>query len=250
MPSSPTHPLETLRAAIPPVTDGVEGVVAQTGVISGTAFFPGGWGLWCTQEGQDMPAMPIGGIMIVGQDFDSERGFEASRLHRSELGLRSDGTYRSPTWRELVRLLTDVGVDLKECFFTNAYMGLRAGAKNTGRFPGASNKRYQESCRAFFLQQVAAMKPRLIITLGNWVPAFIAPLAAELDSWKASRTFTDIDQAGSLREGVVFSQETPACSVIALTHPRFRQLNVHRRSYAGHDGKLAEEQLLRDALQR
>lgn len=40
----------------------------------------------------------------------------------------------SPTWNNLIKLFEEAGVDLKKCFFSNVFMGLRDTEKMTGRF--------------------------------------------------------------------------------------------------------------------
>ncbi len=72
--------------------------------------------------------MPVGGVMVLGHDFYSEAGFR-------RFAKRGEST-KGPTWRNLLALLARVGIGPERCFFTNAYMGLRAGSRNTGRFPG------------------------------------------------------------------------------------------------------------------
>ncbi len=230
------HPLIALRELIPPVPAAVTGVVAQHGVIAGTAFFPGGWGLWGTQPDKPLPPMPTGGIMIVGQDFDSAKNFQNSLARGFEVRVEDDGCSddgRSVTWRALLALLHSSGIPLTDCFFTNAYMGLRASEGNTGRFPGSLHKDYKRSCQQFFLQQVATQEPRLIITLGTWVPQFLAPRAPELIPWRKARTFAQIDEAGALKSNVRFEGSTKACCVAALTHPSYRALNVRHRAFDG-----------------
>ena len=57
-----------------------KGVVAVLMPIPGTAFFPGGYGIWM-EDSEAAPCLPRGQIMIFGQDFNSvtvyQRAFEA-----------------------------------------------------------------------------------------------------------------------------------------------------------------------------
>src|SRR4051794_39404362 len=46
--------------------------------IVGTAFFPGGFGLWNPTGERPLPAFPTGGVMILGHDFHSEAGYRQS----------------------------------------------------------------------------------------------------------------------------------------------------------------------------
>ncbi|NBP03482.1 MAG: hypothetical protein EBU90_26005, partial [Proteobacteria bacterium] len=96
--------------------------------IRRTAFFPGGHGMWNPEA--KPTKFPFGGLMILGHDFHSQVEYQKS-LERGEEDLNG------PTWRNLIDVLTRADIDLKNCFFTNAYMGLRGGHETTGKFPGA-----------------------------------------------------------------------------------------------------------------
>jgi hypothetical protein len=58
--------------------------------------------------------------MILGHDFHSEAGYEASFKNGAE-------PVTQPTWRKLLEALKEADVPLEECFFINFYMGLRKG---------------------------------------------------------------------------------------------------------------------------
>lgn len=94
---------------VEPYPTGTEAVTTQ---LRGTAFFPGGAGLWREGPAGELPTMPCGGVMVVGQDF----GTKATFLRLMPLG----GEAESPTWRPLRVLLSKAGISLNECFFTNA----------------------------------------------------------------------------------------------------------------------------------
>jgi hypothetical protein len=79
------------------------GVVAVPEPIRGTAFFPGGLGLW--MEGEGAPEFPAGHIMVVGQDFNSSAVYERV----SKLGTEVD---TSATWRGLRGLLASSDVSV------------------------------------------------------------------------------------------------------------------------------------------
>ena len=110
--------------------------------------------------------MPIGGVMVLGHDFYSEAGYVRFLADRGE-------STRGPTWRNLLALFARVGLRPERCFFTNAYMGLRAGSANTGRFPGARDPGFVERFRLFLAEQIGAQQPRLVLTLGSHVPAVL-----------------------------------------------------------------------------
>ncbi|MEA2705024.1 MAG: uracil-DNA glycosylase [Actinomycetota bacterium] len=81
------------------------------------------------------------------------------------------------TWRNLYRVLDAADLDSRECFFTDAYVGLKAGDEPTGRFPGAGDSEFRAWCRSFLEDQIELMRPRVVATLGNDARRFVAALA-------------------------------------------------------------------------
>jgi hypothetical protein len=224
-----------------------EGVVGMPGRIRGTAFFPGGFGVWDIDGG----ASPIGrpSIMILGHDFHSETGYRKSFDRGGEVTIKDGRLVMGPTWHGLVQLLKSAHVDPAQCFFTNAYMGLREGDGTTGRFPGSTDPAFVDRCRTFLALQIQTMRPSAILTLGAWVPSFIAPLSPELKSWSKARALVDVDKIGPIIPNAHFPDATNlVCAVGALTHPSLRGPNVGRRCYDGVRGHTAELHLIRDVL--
>ena len=215
-------------------------VLAVPEQIQGTCFFPGGTGLWHGQA-ETIPEFPVGGVMVLGHDFHSVLGYERSRLGGSE-------NLRSPTWRQFVEFLARVPIALEHCFFTNAYMGLRAGAGTTGKFPGAASAQFVQACREFLLAQIAVQQPALILALGNYVPAFLAPLSPQLADWSRGN-FRDRDRRDiAIRSGACFTgSPLPACVVVSLLHPSFRPSNVRHRRWKELSSDDAEVALVREA---
>ena len=233
------HPVERLFRSLKTVEPYPEGVVPIPERLPGTAFFPGGMGLWHPNEG-DPPPMPIGGVMVLGHDFYSEAGFR-------RFVARGEST-KGPTWRNLLALLARVGLGPERCFFTNAYMGLRAGSQNTGRFPGARDPGFVGRCRDFLAEQLRAQKPRLVLTLGSHVPAVLAPLSKDLSPWLKAASLRAIDEAGHpLIPAARFAPGFDV-AVAALVHPSIRWASVLRRRYKGLSGDAAEVAILEDAL--
>lgn len=107
------HPVEYLFALLDQVKSYPAGVVHPWARIGWTAFFPGGSGLWGTVAHQPLPPMPVGGIMVLGHNFDCVDGFVYSLVHEGE-------NLKGPTWRTLRSVLQRAGVALETCFFTNA----------------------------------------------------------------------------------------------------------------------------------
>jgi hypothetical protein len=129
--------------------------------VDGTAFFPGGIGLWrgTQPHGAAPPHFPFHPIMILGHNFDKVAGLEASWVRGIEL-------MQGATWLVLRRYLEAATVDETECFFTNVFVGLQP-IKSPGKV--IAEEEYFVQCRAFLHRQIARVKPRLVATLG--IPA-------------------------------------------------------------------------------
>jgi len=241
--ASSLHAVEYLFTLLDDFGSYPEGVVKPADRLAGTAFFPGGAGLFGAAPGKPLPPMPDGGILVVGYNFDSEAGFARSLARSAE-------NVNGPTWRPLLAVLARANMDPRACFFTNAYMGLKAGRVATGEFPGARDADFVQRCRAFMLEQLRVTQPRLILTLGTHVPAFLAPLSPALNpTWSHVTSLLQLDtQNAALVPHARFHTVTHDVTVAALTHPSRRHINVTRRLYKGHQGDDAEAQLLHDAL--
>ena len=240
--SPQNHPVIKLFEALVSVLPYPAGVVAVPEQILATSFFPGGTGLWC-EDSNVIPPLPIGGIMVLGHDFHSEDGYNffLQNINKSK-------NLDTPTWRNLRDLFGDVEIDLKQCFFTNVYMGLRQGAYTTGSFPGAKDSDFVGRCEEFFIRQFKKQQPRLIIALGTNVPKFLAPLSPNLTSWKKSGGFKRIDEEKTaLITNVKFNNVDTECTIVSILHPSFRLSNVRHRKWEGLEGHQAEIALLSKA---
>jgi hypothetical protein len=260
------HPIDDLFATMAQVAPYPRGVVEAPERIPGISFFPGGPGLWGVKADLPLPAMPVGGIMVLGHNYDSEAGFkrtsergtevkEVSTHSANEAASRPEYKPCNPTWSGLWELLPSVPLPWEHCFFTNAYMGLREGRKATGRFPGSQDIGFVTRCRDFLRVQLLKQQPAVVLTLGAWVPAFVAELSEQLRPWRGIQSVPELDEveAGPVVHGVTFPNSGAAqCSVVALTHPSRRYLNVHRRrfklgtrTFEGHEAEVA---MVREAI--
>jgi uracil-DNA glycosylase len=239
------HSIEELFVLLDQLESYPDEVIPMPGCILGTAFFPGGLGLWNSNPNTSPHPVPVGGILIVGHNFDSEVGFQRS-LHQG--GENPNGA----TWRPLLAFLQQVGIAPEQCFFTNAYVGLRAGNRAMGAFAGARDPDFVRWCRSFLLKQLRVIQPRLILTLGAYVPRFLAPLSPELQTvWSKATGLRMLDeQEVALVYPCTFSGVLRPAAVVALTHPAYRRLNVKSRCYEDQQGEEAEQALVRAALRR
>lgn len=157
--------------------------------------------------------MPGGGVMVLGHDFHSRTRYDKSFALGGE-------PRNVPTWRNLLELLGAAGVEPKNCFFTNLYMGLRSGRRTTGVFPGASDAQFRRHRQDFFLSQLSVQRPRLVITLGIHVPPVIGDLSDQLEPWVDKRGIKHLDAVGARKTSVQFRGRTrpmrgtiTACSI-------------------------------------
>jgi uracil-DNA glycosylase len=121
-----------------------------------------------------------------------------------------------------------------------------------GAFPGARDHDFVCWCRTFLLERLQLMQPRLILSLGAYVPRFLAPLSPELRSiWSNVTRLTTLDERGAaLVYPSTFAGVQRPAAVVALTHPAYRPVNVKHRRYGSLEGDAAERALVTDALTR
>lgn len=218
-----------------------DGVVPVYERITGTSFFPGGDGLW--KHGHVNEDLKIGGVMIVGHNFDNISGFKKSLSMGTE-------PITCPTWRNIRKLLSDSEINIEDCFFTNVYVGLMDSESNVGVFPGSKSEVFKQQCIKLLEYQISEQRPSIILTLGSFVPPLIARLSIDLQEWL---TVDKISQLDSINKqfitGARFCGGDVISNVIALTHPAQRHLNVGRRKYGTFTGNDAEIAMLVKAAQ-
>ena len=235
------HPAKALWAVHHPPDGYPEGVLPVPEPIAGRAFFPGGYGQWMEDGATTLADFPVGGIMVLGHDFHSVKGYEESRRLGYERLTQS-------TWSNLRKLLDAAALPLHRCFFTNLYMGLRVGSA-TGVFPGAGDGAFVRHCTSFLLHQIAVQRPTLILTLGIHVPPVIGGLALALKPWASGRGLKHLDDVGPVKTGVrFFGIEDFATTAVALIHPSLRHASFRHRRFEGAIGAEAELAMLRRAM--
>jgi uracil-DNA glycosylase family 4 len=127
-------------------------------LIPGTAFFPGGTGVWQgdTCFGPIPEYFPDSPVMFVAHNFDSIGGYEASQ--------QKGGEVDSFFWQVLRQYLTAAGISAQDVYFTNALMGIKPGSA-LGNMPTVAG--YEEECRDFLIRQIEIVGPRAIVALGG-----------------------------------------------------------------------------------
>jgi hypothetical protein len=237
------NPAEELWELHSPDSGYPPGVLAVPTPIVGTAFFPGGFGLWNPSGRLPLPRFPIGGVMVLGHDFHSEEGYRESVDRGCESG-------NQPTWRNLLQLFQRVEILPEDCFFTNVFMGLRAGSETTGVFPGASNEAFVQHCKHFLLRQLETQRPSLVITLGITAPWILSSLSPQLFAW-AERPGLRYLNTNPVQGRVSFRGLPDFfTTVVAIIHPSLRSASLRHRTFQGLAGDAAEIGMLTEAKKR
>jgi hypothetical protein len=128
--------------------------------IEGTAFFPGGVGLWrgLRKNGPMPEYFPNHPVMMLAHNFDAELLFNGS-VHRG-IEKMDDGT-----WKGLLKYLAIAGLPHERCFFTNVFVGLKPGRKSRGPYEGSEE--HKKQCREFLKYQLRRTRPCLVAVLGT-----------------------------------------------------------------------------------
>jgi uracil-DNA glycosylase family 4 len=156
-------------------------------------------------------------ILVVGQDFGRMEDYQKAKLN-------GENTDTVPTWKHIKPMLANLGIDLKECFFTNYLMGLRTKTKtNNGISPGFYDEKYIQDCLAFFNFQVEQVKPELIIFLGKY-SYFLSKNISDRHVINKSSYLKEIIEENKFHPKFKLNGKTIPC--IYLIHPSKWPLNV------------------------
>lgn len=181
--------------------------------------------------------------MVLGQDFGPKCWHEKySREEAYDLD--------SDTWKNLLEYLHCVDIYPKDCFFTNAYMGLMEKGW-LDKMKVKEFKPFKQSCKPFLDKQIRMQKPQLILALGSYAIELIAELSSDdLAEWRPWRNFEKLDCLGPVRSDS-FNGSTSA-TVVALVHPSAQWTPAFKNRHydAELKGKDAELAMLKDALKQ
>ena len=243
---SAVHPSEQLRAELEQFT-GYEcaGMTPIPTPLPGLGVFPGGHGLWSAKPGFPLPPLVRPTVMIVANDFFSLDGFR--KLQQQPMGeSKSD-----PFWKNLQQLLTDAGVPLDACFFTNAIMGLRLVGPVEGKSPGFADPHFRAQCARFLVRQVELIRPQVILTLGEFAPQVLADVAPRMLNLSRWNSFAEVDrkERNLFRDVAIGPAELLVKAVAIMMHPSCRPWNVRQRCFREHTGHIAQVELVKAAMQ-
>jgi uracil-DNA glycosylase len=182
-----------LRFAGKPYPDGM---APFPGKLTGQGFFPGGDGLWRDDSRiklSSTSSFPVSGIMFLGNDFGTLQTFEKT--------LRT-GYENVLTWRNLKRRLAAAVIPGDVGFYTNAVLGLRTDKKAIENLDWSRHPEFCQFCGDFLRLQLEAMKPRLLVVLGqrpkDTICSTLGTEIPDIGSWK-NRDLSSLTAAETIR---------------------------------------------------
>lgn len=198
--------------------------------IGGTAAFPAGCGLYRANYDGALPRFPYGGVMVVAHNVDAEDKFQ----ERLAAKLPHGGAVKTMAyWRGMYRLLDAAGIGREECYFTNVYVGLKAGAKPEGSLRVGRHAAFREWCSSFLEEQVREMRPRAVAVMGVNAWMFLGDMVPELNGW------LNRPVPAAVTRLALGEHETVA---VPLLHPSGQARFMERvRGYRSVEGALASE---------
>lgn len=196
---------------------GVRPIQEPVPYLKGTAFFPGGYGVWRTDPTLPVPLIPVGGPLFVGHNFDGTESKEKSDDRPGRID-----ELDSETWQGMFTILGDLQLRIHydRCFFTNALMGERigeaSGAVRVGR--GADGRRYLHQCESFLRLQIRWARPRVLVVLGAHTIDRFRAICPELHAaWRGLGSLVKIDAAAATV--IAATIDGHCCTVAIVPHP-------------------------------
>src|SRR5579872_6809999 len=171
---------------------GVRPFAKQLPMLSGTAFFPGGYGTWRDDPAAPAPTLPVGGTVFIGHNFDgtdskSNRNPDLDRIDELD----------SDTWLGMIEILgsLDLKIPTERCFFTNALIGERIGTAVGKIRLGSSGKIYKRQCDAFLRLQIRWLKPSIIVVLGAEIIGRFKSISPDIrKAWRGCSSLVKIEE--------------------------------------------------------
>ena len=204
--------------------------------MKGPGFFPG-----CIGTIDDNVDIKDVDVMVLGQDFDTLANYK--KIHEIEGEIT-----KNKTWQNLKTLLGELKIDFDNCFFTNAYMGLRSDSKkNTGASPASKKAatQFASECYVFFKRQLHIVKPKLVLVLGKETAKFLTKaFPNEFIKWEHIQTLKQFyAEKDAVFNDIEFEGEK--IRFVFVLHPSMSNTN---RSLIWGKGSTDEIRILNEAL--
>jgi hypothetical protein len=190
--------------------------------------------------------LPKRGVLVLGHNFWNVRSYEEEIARKGGAEVQ-----RNPTWRELLPFLKDCDIDIRCCFFTNAFTGLMETEGATGSVPGHRDERFLSGCCGVLRDSLNLQRTALVLALGPKAARFLGKTVPKLDKWSAPWSFSEFDSAGLFKYGLNLSLPGSAdrFAAVAILHPSLRHSHLRRRRFGELVGHEAEVAMVRRAME-
>lgn len=165
-------------------------------------------------------------VMVVGQDFGTKKDFDKKKIKE-----KGENIEKQSTWKNLKPMLTNLGINPSECFYTNLLLGLRKSESNVGISPALENEDYVNQCIEFFQKQIEAVNPKLIIFLGKVTFALSSGIINKKEIEK-------IDYIKSIRKVNKSKPKFKDINCLYMIHPSFRAQQISKKVWSAEDETL------------
>lgn len=208
--------------------------------LTGPAFFPAGTGI--LRNGKPGRSLPQEGVMCLGHNFSNVEYYEKIKKNRGE-------NLTTNTWGQLLPFLDACGIEIEECFFTNALMGIMDSKSNLKAVDDHQEEAFRADCLKLFRAALVLQRPRLVLALGKGSIRFLGEAFPQnLKGWEGltdKKTFDLVDRTipgGPVRHRLPLPDGSGGFSVVALTHPvyRMKPTNAAMRRFRGRMGEPCE----------
>ncbi len=193
---------------------------AVVGLIDGTAFFAGGTGLWrgATAGGTLPEYFPMRPVMFVAHNFGDVASLRNGIINRGE----AHSTFED-LWSNLLGFISHADLQLEECFFTNALMGLHIEGRS-GPLP--STPTYKKQSARYLIRQLEIVAPRAVVLLGgdakdNWKRA--VRTGRNMQSWPAVSVMHPAARASSRKPNLELWRAMQGAQIRALLQQQLEQ---------------------------
>jgi hypothetical protein len=119
----------------------------------------------CRELTAAVSAFPGGSGFLDGEPGERQIMFLMHNYDGSVNALRPEN-YKDAFWSTLEVYLNGSGIERKDVFLTNYYMGLRPGLA-PGEMASFGGPDFSAQCRHFFSEQVRIINPSLVVVCGN-----------------------------------------------------------------------------------
>lgn len=200
---------------------GMQNIVAKLSM----GFFPLGSGIFDENICNIQDAgINEGGLMIVGNDFGTIKYLlEDCKNNRENIN------------NSTVRNLLSLGLDLKNTFFTNFYIGLR----DTEVHPDMTmthlsvgrTQEYHSFCYNFFVKQLNLINPKMVLCLGKEIGHALYPFHNELFKIFKSKSIT-LDSIYKSSNYIINTSKSELGNrnFMFIPHPSYAHINWKRNN--------------------